>query len=114
MHPEVRYAKSGDINIAYTCLGEGERDLLLLLPWGSNFEILLEHPAVQRGLETISSLGRLIIYDSRGAGLSDRLCGPATLDESLDDVLAVLDDAGSEKAALVGIHGAGMTGMTLA
>ncbi|MEA2452504.1 MAG: hypothetical protein QOG04_1214 [Actinomycetota bacterium] len=110
----VRYAKSGDINIAYTCLGDGERDALLMLPWGSNLEVLLEYPAVQRGFETIASLGRLIIYDRRGGGLSDRMCGPAGLDESLDDALAVLDATGSEKAALVGIHGGGTIAMTLA
>ena len=114
MDLEVRYAKSGDIHIAYTCIGEGERDALLVLPWGSNFEVLLEYPAVARGFETIASMGRLIIYDRRGGGLSDRLCGPAGLDESMDDILAVLDDAGSEKAALVAIHEGGALGMTLA
>ena len=114
MDIEVRYAKSGDIHIAYTSVGEGELDALLILPWGSNLEVLLEYPAVERGLETIASIGRLIVYDRRGGGLSDRLCGPATLDESLDDALAVLDDAGVAKAALLGIHGGGTIAMPLA
>jgi pimeloyl-ACP methyl ester carboxylesterase len=111
---DVRYAKSGDIHIAYTCIGEGERDAVLILPWGSNFEVLLEHPAVLRGLETFASIGRLIVYDPRGSGLSDRLCGPGSLDERMDDVLALLDQAGSEKAALIAMHGGGAIGMTLA
>ena len=114
MEPEIRYAKSGEINLAYTSIGDGGLDALLMLPWGSNLEVLLEYPAVERGLETIASIGRLVIYDRRGGGLSDRLCGPATLDESLDDALAVLDDAGIEKAALVGIHGGGTIAMPLA
>lgn len=114
MEPTIRYAKSGDIHIAYTCLGEGERDALLILPWGSNLEVLLEYPAVQRGLETMASMGRLIIYDRRGGGLSDRLCGPATLDESMDDALAVMADAGCEKAALIAIHGGGAIAVSLA
>ena len=114
MEPDVRYAKSGDVNIAYARIGTGQRDLLLLLPWGSNLEVLLEYPAVERGLETIASMGQLIVYDRRGSGLSDRLCGPATLDEDMDDLLAVMDDAGSDKAVMVGIHGGGPIAMTLA
>lgn len=114
MDPQIRYAKSADINIAYTCVGEGERVAVLILPWGSNFEVLLEHPAVRRGLETFASMGRLIVYDPRGSGLSDRLCGAGSLDESMDDVLALLDDVGCEKAALIAMHGGGAIGMTLA
>lgn len=114
MDLDIRYAKSGDINIAYTSIGEGERDAVLILPWGSNFEVLLERPAVLRGLETFASMGRLIVYDPRGSGLSDRLCGPGSLDERMDDALALLDHAGCEKAALIAIHGGGAIGMTLA
>ena len=114
MDLDVRYARSGDINIAYTSIGEGERDAVLILPWGSNFEVLLDNPAVLRGLETFASVGRLIVYDPRGSGLSDRLCGPGSLDERMDDVLALLDHAGSEKAALIAMHGGGAIGMTLA
>lgn len=50
MDPDIRYAKSGDINIAYTSIGEGDLDALLMLPWGSNLEVLLEYPAVERGV----------------------------------------------------------------
>lgn len=114
MEIEVRYAKSGDIHIAYTLVGEGDRVAILILPWGSNFEVLLEHPAVRRGLETFASMGRLIVYDPRGSGLSDRLCGAGSLDERMDDVLALLDHAGCEKAALIAMHGGGAIGMTLA
>ena len=114
MDSDIRYAKSNDINIAYTCLGDGDRDTVLILPWGSNLEVLLDYPAVERGLETFASIGRLIVYDRRGGGLSDRLCGPATLDEDMDDILAVLDHTGSERAALLAIHGGGAIAMTLA
>lgn len=114
MKPEVRYATSGDVNIAYTSIGEGDRDVVMILPWASNLEVLLEYPAVERGIETIASMGRLIIYDRRGGGLSDRLCGPATLEEGMDDALAVLDAAGSGHAAVVGIHEGGSIAMLLA
>lgn len=114
MDPEIKYAKSGDINIAYTTIGEGERDALLILPWGSNLEVMFEYPPVQRGLETISSMGRLIMYDRRGTGLSDRLCGPATLDESMDDALAVIEHSNCQKPALVAMHGGGAIGISLA
>ena len=114
MEPTVTFAKSGDINIAYTSIGEGERDAILILPWGSHLDVLLEYPAVQRGLESFAAVGRLFVYDSRGTGLSDRLCGHGTLDERMDDVLAVLDHARVEKAALIAMHGGGAVGMTLA
>lgn len=106
--------RSGDVNIAYMVIGDGERDLLGLLPWNSNLDVLLEYPAVERGFETLSGIGRMILHDRRGAGLSDRLCGPGTLEEGMDDALAVLDAVGSEKAAVMGIHEAGALAMLLA
>lgn len=114
MELDINYALSGDVNIAYACAGAGERDLLIVLPGASSLEVLLEYPAVERGFETMAGMGRLIIFDRRGAGLSDRLCGPATLEEGMDDALAVLDAAGSQKAALLGIHEAGCLAMLLA
>jgi class 3 adenylate cyclase/pimeloyl-ACP methyl ester carboxylesterase len=105
---------SGDINIAYTVLGSGERDLLFLAPWASNLDVVFEYPAVERGLETIAGIGRMITFDRRGAGLSDRLCGPGTLEESMDDALAVLDAVGSQKAAVMAVHEAGPLAMLLA
>ena len=105
---------SGDINIAYTVLGEGERDLLFLAPWASNLDVVFEYPAVERGLETIAGIGRMVTFDRRGAGLSDRLCGPGTLEQSMDDALAVLDAIGSQKAAVMAVHEAGPLAMLLA
>ena len=114
MDVNVEYVSSDGTNIAYSCIGEGERDLLLVLPGASNFDVLMEYPAVERGVETVSGMGRLIIFDRRGAGLSDRLCGPGTLEEGMDDALAVLDAAGAEKAAVFGVHEAGCLAMLFA
>jgi class 3 adenylate cyclase/pimeloyl-ACP methyl ester carboxylesterase len=114
MEPTIEYALSGDVNIAYTVLGDGKVDLLFLSPWASNLDIIFEYPAVERGLETIAGIGRMITFDRRGAGLSDRLCGPGTLEESMDDALAVLDAVGCEKVAVMAVHEAGPLAMLLA
>lgn len=114
MEPDIEYAQSGDLNIAYSTIGEGERDILMILPWANNLDVVLEYPAVERGFETLSGIGRLILYDRRGAGLSDRLCGAATLEEGMDDALAVLNAVGSKKAAVLAIHEAGAQAILLA
>ena len=114
MHPNIEYARSGDINIAYTTLGQGDRDLLFLSPWVSNLDVVLESPSVERGFDTLSNIGRMILFDRRGTGLSDRLCGIGTLEEGMDDALAVLDAVGTEKVALMAVHEAGGLAMLLA
>ena len=114
MQPTIEYARSGDVNIAYAVIGEGDRDLLFLPPWASNLDVVLEYPAVERGFETLSGIGRMIVFDRRGTGLSDRLCGMATLEEGMDDALAVLDAVGTEKVAVMAVHEAGGLGMLLA
>lgn len=114
MDLDVEYAKNGDIELAYTCIGSGDRDLLMFSGGPSNFEVLFEFPAIQRGFETLKGIGRLIVFDRRGSGTSDRLCGPGTLEEGMDDTLAVMDAAGSEKAAVFGIHEGGCLAMLLA
>lgn len=111
---DVRYACNGDVSLAYRVMGDGEHDVLFVLPWLSNLDVLHTYGAVAEALEALTRLGRLILFDRRGSGLSDRLCGPATLEQGLDDVLAVLDAVGAEKAALIGMHEAGSVCMMFA
>src|SRR2546426_3160698 len=102
MPPETRYAKSGDVNIAYQVVGDGPTDLVYVPGWVSNVELIWEKPT--RFLERLASFSRLILFDKRGTGMSDRVSNARlpTLEERMDDVRAVLDAVGSERAALVG------------
>ena len=102
MIPEARYARSGDVSIAYQVVGEGPIDLVLVPGWISNIEVLWEQPSIARFLEKLSTFSRLILFDKRGTGLSDRITEAATLEERMDDVRAVLDAVGSPRAALLG------------
>ena len=100
--PEVRYAKSGDVNIAYTSFGSGDLDFLLVPGFVSHLEISGELPQIQHLGSRISSFARLILFDKRGTGLSDPVTDAPTLEERMDDLRAVLDAVGSERAALFG------------
>ena len=104
MPPETRYAKSGDVNIAYQVVGDGPTDLVYVPGWVSNVELIWEKPKPTRFLERLASFSRLILFDKRGTGMSDRVSNARlpTLEERMDDVRAVLDAVGSERAALVG------------
>jgi pimeloyl-ACP methyl ester carboxylesterase len=109
MLPETRYARSGDVNIAYQVVGDAPRDLVLVPGWVSNIEVFWEHPTVARFLQRLASFARLILFDKRGTGLSDRLGALPNLETRMDDVRAVLDAVGSERAALFGYsEGGGM------
>ncbi len=99
--PETRYAKSGDVNIAYQVVGNGPFDLIHVPPFVSNLELQWENPDERRYFERLSSFCRLIMFDKRGTGLSDRVA-VATLEERMDDLRAVMDDAGSQRAAVFG------------
>ena len=101
MQPETRYAKSGDVHIAYQVTGGGSIDLVLVPGFMSHLEADWESPARTRLLQRLGSFCRLIRFDKRGTGLSDRVKIP-TLEERMDDVRAVMDAAGSKKAALFG------------
>jgi class 3 adenylate cyclase len=109
MVPETRYAKSGNVHIAYQVVGDGPIDLLFVHGWISHIEHLWEEPSVARFLGRLASFSRLILLDKRGTGLSD----PVPLDElpnledRMDDVRAVLDAVGSTRAALLGTSEAG-------
>src|SRR5947209_18651640 len=100
--PDFEYRLVGDVHLAYQAVGEGPPDILF--SWGpyANIEVIWEHPPARRTLERFSSIGRLIQFDRRGTGLSDRAVPLPTLEEQMDDVVAVLDAVGSEKAVLIG------------
>jgi pimeloyl-ACP methyl ester carboxylesterase len=107
--PDTRYAKSGAVNIAYQVVGQGPMDLVFVFGWISNVELAWEEPNLRRFLERLASFSRLILFDKRGTGLSDRVPDDQlpTLEERMDDVRAVMDAAGSDRAALFGISEGG-------
>ena len=100
--PEVRYARSGDVHIAYQVLGEGDVDLVFVMGWLTNLETYWELPGYRRFMQRLAGFTRLILFDKRGMGLSDRTA-MATLEERMDDVRAVMDAVGSERAVLLGV-----------
>jgi len=102
MYPETRYAKSGDVHIAYQMVGDAPRDLVLVPGWVSNIEVFWEEPTVARFFERLASFSRLILFDKRGTGLSDRVAELPNLETRMDDVRAVMDAVGSERATLFG------------
>lgn len=108
MEPKTRYARSGEDQIAYQLLGDGP-DLVFLCGWISHVEMAWEVPPLARFLRRLASFSRLIFIDKRGTGMSDPLPQnrPATLEERIDDVRAVMDAIGSERAALLGISEGG-------
>ena len=106
--PETRYVRSGGAYIAYRIIGGGPVDLVMLSGGFSHVELQLEEPSFARFLGRLASFCRLIILDVRGTGLSDKTMNLPTLEEQVDDVLAVLDAAGSERAALFGLSQGGV------
>jgi pimeloyl-ACP methyl ester carboxylesterase len=102
--PETKYVKSGDVYIAYQVVGDGPRDLVLVPPFVSHVELYCEEPYLARFLNRLASFSRLIMFDKRGTGLSDRVSHTALpdLEQRMDDVRAVLDAVGSQRAALFG------------
>jgi len=104
MMPVTQYAKSGDLSIAYQVIGDGPLDLVLVPGWVSNIELFWEEPSCAHFLRRLSSFARLILFDKRGTGMSDRLSVTELpmLEERMDDVRAVMDAVGSERAALYG------------
>jgi class 3 adenylate cyclase len=102
MTPETRYANSGGVSIAYQVLGEGPLDLVVVTGFASNLDIYWEEPSVDRFYRRLASFSRLILFDKRGTGLSDRVAELPSLEVRMDDVRAVMDAAGSPRAALFG------------
>jgi class 3 adenylate cyclase/pimeloyl-ACP methyl ester carboxylesterase len=100
--PQTQYTHSGDINIAYHVIGDGPIDLLIVPGAISHLELILELPGVIDNVLRLTRFARIISFDKRGVGLSDRVPGVPSLEERVDDVRAVLDAAGSRKAVLLG------------
>jgi len=108
--PEPRYAKNGDVHIAFQVFGAGPVDLVYTPGIWSNLDVMWEWPSWARYLDRLAAFSRLILFDMRGVGLSDRGGGPPTLELQMDDVRAVMDAAGSEDAVIFGgARGAAMT-----
>jgi class 3 adenylate cyclase len=99
----VQYAQSGDVHIAYEVVGGGDIDLVLVQGFVSHLDLEWDNPHMVRFLEGLASFARLILFDKRGTGLSDRSVGVPTLEERMDDVRAVMEAAGSERAVLMGV-----------
>jgi class 3 adenylate cyclase len=105
--PETRYARSGDVRIAYQVVGNGPFDLVFVPGYVSNMDLYWDGPVWSHFFSRLAAFSRLILFDKRGTGLSDRMAGVATLEERMDDVRAVMDAAHSERAALYGVSEGG-------
>jgi pimeloyl-ACP methyl ester carboxylesterase len=105
--PVTRYAKSGDVHIAYQVFGGGPIDLVFVPGFVSHIENYWDHPDLARWLLRLSSFARVAIFDKRGTGLSDRVAEAPSLDQRMDDARAVMDAAGMERAALLGVSEGG-------
>ena len=114
MQPETRYARSGDVAIAYQVIGEGPLDLVWIPSLVHHVELNWENPIVAGFLRRLASIARVLVFDKRGTGMSDRLAGTETLEERMDDIRAVMDAAGSERAAISALGDGGPLAMLFA
>jgi pimeloyl-ACP methyl ester carboxylesterase len=100
--PVTRYAVSGNVNIAYQTMGSGPVDVVLVPGVVTHVEFLHEIPGYTASLRRLSSFARVVTFDKRGQGLSDRIAGAPSLEQRMDDVRAVMDEIGSRRAVLLG------------
>jgi pimeloyl-ACP methyl ester carboxylesterase len=105
--PTVRYARSGDVNIAYQVLGTGPIDLVFVMGWVTHLEYAWRDPSFASFLRRLAGFARLILFDKRGTGLSDPVTTMPTLEQRMDDVRAVMDAVGSRRAVLMGVSEGG-------
>ena len=115
--PVTRYATSvDDVAIAYQVVGEGPRDLVVIPGWVSHLELQWEHPTMARFFQALTGFARVILMDKRGTGLSDRVAASdlPTLEQRMEDVRAVMDAAGSERASVLAMSEGGPLAMLLA
>lgn len=105
--PDTRYALNGDTSLAYQMFGGGDVDVLLVTGPGSHLEVQWEHPLMGRFLSRVGRIGRVVMFDRRGMGLSDPVDRPPTYEQQVEDAVAVLDAVGIERAAVIGISEAG-------
>jgi len=102
MRPSTRYAQCGELSIAYQVVGDGPLDIVYVSGWVSNLDLAWENPRWVHVFERLSKFARLIMFDKRGTGLSDRNVGFPTLEQRIEDMQAVMDAAGSRRAVLMG------------
>jgi class 3 adenylate cyclase len=114
MPPPVRYVRNGDVSIAYQVVGDGPHDLLMIPGWISHLALDWEEPTWVRWCERMTSFARLVRFDKRGTGLSDRPPGVATLEERMEDARAVVDAVGLERAHVMGWSEGGPLAVLLA
>lgn len=114
VRPATRYAKSGSVSVAYQVLGDGPGDLIVVPGFVSHVEVAWEEPRLARFLSRLASFSRLIVFDKRGTGMSDPVLAPPSMDERMDDIRAVMDAAGSKRAALFGISEGGTLSLLFA
>ena len=114
MRGPVQYAKSGGVNIAYRTVGEGPVDLVVVPGWVSNIEAIWALPGAERFLNSLAEFSRVILLDKRGTGMSDRMVGAPSLETRMDDVNAVMNACGSERAFLFGVSEGGVMNMLFA
>ena len=112
--PSTRYARSGDLSIAYQVVGEGPFDLVIAPGFISHLDWNWQEPSLRAFLERLAGFSRLILFDKRGTGLSDPVPGPATFEERTDDLRAVMDATGSERAAVMGVSEGGAMALLFA
>src|SRR5215204_109222 len=112
--PPIGYVKNGEVNVAYQIVGDGPRDLLMIPGWVSHLAMEWEEPTWVRFIERLMPFARVIRFDKRGTGLSDRPPGIPTLEERMEDARAVLDAVGSERAHVLGWSEGGALGILLA
>jgi len=114
MRAETRYAKSGNVSIAYQVVGDGPLDLVMVPGFVSHVEVAWEEPHLAHFLTRLASFSRLILFDKRGTGMSDPVDSPPTMAERMDDIRAVMDAANSNKAAMFGVSEGGTLGLLFA
>src|ERR671935_3194651 len=104
---KTQYARNGEVNIAYQVVGEGPTDLAIVPGFISHVDLWWTIPETTAFIRRLASFSRLILFDKRGTGLSDPVAGPSSLEDRMEDLHAVLDAAGSERPALLGVSEGG-------
>jgi len=102
LKPITKYTKSGRINIAYQVFGDGAIDMVYVPGWVSNIDLMWDNPELVHFFTELTKFARLILFDKRGTGLSDRVMDLSPIEDRMDDIRAVMDAEGVEKAALFG------------
>ena len=100
---ETQFASSGDLSIAYQVVGDGPIDVVFVPGFMSHVELNWDYIFLSSVLDRLAQFSRLVVFDKRGSGLSDRSLGAGTLEDRMDDVRAVMDAVGLERAAVVGV-----------